>query len=190
MRYPYKGIGCCKNPIDMALYQMLIWRERPRTILELGTLNGGSAIWFADVLKNFGIDGNVHSLDIAPVPSVDHPMITFHRGDILNLAATWSDDWLASLPRPILLIDDAGHHYKMSRAALEFGARILKIDEYLVVEDGISTPMGEDSQFDGGPLRAIDEFMASRTEFAVDRELCDFFGKNVTWNIDGFLRRV
>jgi cephalosporin hydroxylase len=190
LKYPYKGIWCCKNPIAMALYQMLIWREQPRTILELGTLNGGSAIWFADVLTNFGIDGHVHSLDIAPVPHIKNPMITFYQGDILNLMATWPADWIASLPRPVLLIDDAGHQYEMSKAALEYGARVLRKGEYLVVEDGIATPMDADKQFNGGPLRAIDEFISSRTEFTVDRDICDFFGRNVTWNVDGFLRRV
>ena len=190
LKYPYKGIWCCKNPIDMALYQMLIWHEQPRTILELGTLNGGSAIWLADILRTFGIDGHVHSLDIVPVPVINNPMVTFYRGDVLDLMATWPTDWIAALPRPILLIDDAGHQYEMSKAALEYGARILKEGEYLVVEDGIATAMGEDAQFNGGPLRAIDEFLSSRTEFTVDRELCDFFGRNVTWNIDGFLRRA
>jgi cephalosporin hydroxylase len=190
MRYPYKGIQCCKSPIDMALYQMLIWRERPRTILELGTLSGGSAVWFADVLTTFGIDGHVHSLDIAPVPAITSPKITFYRGDILDLMATWPADWIKSLPRPILLIDDAGHQYEMSKAALEYGARVLEKGEYLVVEDGIATPMDDDAQYNGGPLRAIDEFLSSRTEFTIDRDICDFFGKNVTWSIDGFLRRT
>jgi cephalosporin hydroxylase len=189
LTYPYKDVLCCKNPFDMALYQMLIWRERPRTILELGTLNGGSALWFADILRTFGIDGHIHSLDIAEAPKLFDPMITFHRGDILDLAATWPAEWVAKLPRPILLIDDAGHQYEMSKAAIAYAASILTTGEYLVVEDGVITPMGEDGQYNGGPLRAVDEYLLSHREFSVDREYCDFFGKNVTWNIDGFLRK-
>src|SRR5215203_656905 len=99
MKYPYKDILCCKSPIDMALYQMLIWREKPRTILEIGTLKGGSALWFADLLRSYGIDGHVHSLDITPEPKISDPMVRFYRGDILDLGATWPTDWFASLPR-------------------------------------------------------------------------------------------
>lgn len=190
MKYPYKDVRCCKNPFDMALYQMLIWRERPRTILELGTLSGGSALWFADILRAFGIDGHIHSLDIAETPNLTDPMVTFHRGDILRLAATWPAEWVATLPRPILLIDDAGHQYEMSKAAIEYGASVLKAGEYLIVEDGIVTPMGDDMLYNGGPLRAIDEYLSSRREFSIDRYYCDFFGNNVTWNTDGFLRRI
>lgn len=190
LKYLYKGVWCCKSPIDMALYQMLIWKEGPRTILELGTLEGGSALWFADILRTFKVDGHVHSLDIASMPDIRDPLITFYRGDILHLADVWSKEFIAALPRPILVVEDAGHQYEMTRAAIEYMAGILQQGEYLIVEDGIATPMDSDRQFNGGPLRAIDEFLASHQGFVVDRSYCDFFGKNVTWNIDGFLRKL
>lgn len=190
LKYPYRDVLCCKSPIDMALYQMLIWRERPRTILELGTLAGGSALWFADSLRIFGIDGHVHSLDIAEPPNLLDPMVTFYRGDILSLTTTWQEAWVASLPRPILIIDDAGHQYEMSKAAIAFAAKVLVTGEYLIVEDGVITPMGEGGRYDGGPLRAVDEHLSSHPAFSIDRDYCDFFGKNVTWNTDGFLRKT
>src|SRR5258708_34070910 len=45
--------------------------------------------------------------------------------------------------------------------------------------------------YEGGPLRAIHDFLA-RTggRYEGDRGLCDYFGRNVTWNVDGYLRRV
>lgn len=190
LRYPYKDVRCLKSPLDMALYNILLWREKPKTILELGTLDGGSAVWFADMMKLFGIDGHVHSLDIATPPKIEHPAITLYQGDIFDIGATWSKEWIASLPRPILAIDDAGHHYQMSKSAIAFMADVLHPGEYLVVEDGIATPVGEDEQYDGGPLRAIDEFIASRKEFEVDRFYCDFYGMNGTWATEGFLKRV
>lgn len=189
LNYDYKHVRCCKNPFDLALYQMLIWRERPRTILELGTLNGGSALWFADILRMFEIEGHVHSLDIADPPNLVDPMITFYRGDIHDLSATWPENWVSTLPRPILLIDDAGHQYSMSKAAIAYAAEVLRRGEYLVVEDGIITPMGEEGRYDGGPLRAIEEHLHLHRTFSVDRSYCDFFGNNMTWNVDGFLRR-
>ena len=52
------------------------------------------------------------------------------------------------------------------------------------------TDQGYAERFDGGPKQAIDEFLAERCEFEVDRRYCDFVGRNVTYNVDGFLRRV
>ncbi|MDQ8730495.1 CmcI family methyltransferase [Bradyrhizobium sp. LHD-71] len=190
LRYPYKDVWCCKSPIDMALYQMLIWREKPRTILELGTLEGGSALWFADLFRAYNIDGHVYSLDIVSNSKVKDPLVTFHQGDVLDLKRSWPLEWIKRLPRPILAIEDSGHQFEMSAAVIAYMAEALRPGEYLVVEDGIATPMGEDAQFNGGPLRAIDEFLKSRSEFTIDREFCDFFGRNVTWSVDGFLRRT
>ena len=51
--------------------------------------------------------------------------------------------------------------------------------------------MRAEDRYDGGPLRAIRDFLArSGGRFEVDRSLCDYFGHNVTWNVDGYLRRV
>jgi cephalosporin hydroxylase len=45
--------------------------------------------------------------------------------------------------------------------------------------------------YDGGPLKAIEAFLNQGAgRYEVDRSLCDYFGKNVTWNVDGYLRRV
>ncbi|MGB6324645.1 MAG: CmcI family methyltransferase, partial [Methylocella sp.] len=48
MRYTYKGIPTSKNPFDLALYTRLLWDVKPRTLIEIGSCMGGSAIWFAD----------------------------------------------------------------------------------------------------------------------------------------------
>jgi cephalosporin hydroxylase len=43
---------------------------------------------------------------------------------------------------------------------------------------------------DGGPSAAIETFLERRgTEWEIDFSYCDFFGINVTWNVNGFLRK-
>ena len=69
--------------------------------------------------------------------------------------------------------------------------RFLQRDEYIVIEDGILTAMRVADSYDGGPLHAIHEFLArTGARYEIDRTLCDYFGPNVTWNVDGYLRRV
>jgi cephalosporin hydroxylase len=186
--YTYRGIPMQKDPFDVALYSMLLWREKPRTIIEIGSRFGGSALWFADLLEVFGIDGRVHSIDVVPVDGVSHARVTFHTGDARALGATLTPGLLATLPRPWLVIEDSDHQYLTCRNVLEFFAARLRPGEYLVVEDGILEDLGRAAQYDGGPNRAIREFLAAHPgEYVIDTGMCDFFGPNFTFNTNGYL---
>ena len=44
--------------------------------------------------------------------------------------------------------------------------------------------------FKGGPCKAIREFLPKHPEFIVERKWCDFFGKNATNNVNGFLKKI
>jgi len=48
LKYSYKGIKTLKCPFDLTLYTLLLWNAKPRTIFEIGSFNGGSALWLAD----------------------------------------------------------------------------------------------------------------------------------------------
>ena len=37
MNYTYKGVPTYKNPFDLALYQLLLWEQKPRTLIEIGS---------------------------------------------------------------------------------------------------------------------------------------------------------
>ena len=47
----WKGVLLEKDPMQIAAYPMLIYELQPKTIIELGALKGGSAIWLADHLE-------------------------------------------------------------------------------------------------------------------------------------------
>jgi cephalosporin hydroxylase len=190
LTYRYKGLACLKNPFDLALYQMLIGEARPATILEIGSFHGGSAVWLADQMRLNGRAPRVHSVDLAP-PDVVAEGVTFHQGDARRLGGTLTPELLAMLPRPWLVIEDAGHEAAATLAAMTFFRDWLDQDEYLVVEDGIVRELGIGDQFGGGPVVAIERFLRDYPgEFAIDRRYCDWYGANVTWNVDGYLRRV
>ena len=60
----WRGVPLMKTVFDYALYPMLLAELKPRTIFEIGSGLGASAVWFADHLKMLGIGGHVHSIDI------------------------------------------------------------------------------------------------------------------------------
>ncbi len=191
----HKGHLCIKSPFDFALYMQLLDRLRPATIFEIGANQGGSALWFADMMQVYGQPGHVVSLDlpevIAAMPFSD-PRISFLAGDACNLAATLTPALLATLPRPWLVVEDSGHIFATSTGVLEFFDPLMASGEYIVVEDASLSyfvkPMYR--VFEDGPLRAIAAFLARRgADYEVDRSLNDFYGPNVTWHCEGWLRR-
>jgi cephalosporin hydroxylase len=191
LKYPYKGIPMLKNPFDMALYPLLIAQVRPQTIIEIGSCAGGSAVWFADLLTMQGIDAHVYSVDINPVQRVQYPKVTFLGGDQNHLEEVFTTEFLENLPRPLLVIEDGAHLYETTYNVLRFFHPHLRKGEYIVVEDGIITDLGQDEIYRGGPSLALRQFLGEHfTEYVIDRQYCDFFGHNLTWNINGYLRKV
>jgi cephalosporin hydroxylase len=189
--YAYRGVPMLKNPFDMALYPLLLWDLKPRTILEIGSKAGGSALWFGDLLNNFGIDGHVHSIDIVRPTGVSHPRVTFTEGNGRKLQDTLHSNTLESLPRPWLVVEDADHEYETTIGVLRFFDEWLRPEEYLVVEDGIISDLIGDATCNSGPHRALKQFLSETCHaYEIDGRYCDFFGYNVTWCTNGFLKRL
>jgi cephalosporin hydroxylase len=182
-RYMYRSIPMIKNAFDLALYPLLLWNIKPRTIIEVGSYYGGSAVWMGDMTKAWGIDTHIYSVDVTKVWTAQHERVTFIEGDGRNLGSVFSDEFLKQLPRPLLVIEDADHSYVTTTAVLNFFHDRLQQDEYIIVEDVMTTPTETG--------RALQEFLARHsTDYLVDRYYCDYFGTNVTWCVNGFLKRI
>lgn len=191
MAYRYRGVPLLKNPFDLALYTMLLEAARPRTLVEIGSYKGGSAMWFADQAGLLGLGLRVVSVDLETPTCAAGPSVSFLRGDAEDLAAVLTPPLMESLQRPLMVVEDSSHMAGTTAAVLDFFDPWMRAGEYVVVEDGILSDMRVAEMYDGGPLRAIEGFLArSAGRYAVDRSLCDYFGRNVTWNVDGYLRRL
>jgi len=187
MAYRYRNLPLLKNPFDLAIYPLLLAALQPRTLIEIGTHAGGSALWFADQLPGL----RVYSVDLHAPTGVAHPAVTFLEGDAHDLGAALPSSLLGSIDRPLLVVEDSSHLAATTAAVLDFFDPWLRPGEYIVIEDGILTAMRVAGSYGGGPLRAIHDFLARTAgRYAIDRTLCDTFGTNVTWNVDGYLRRV
>ena len=189
-RFSWRGIQMVKNPFDFALYSMLLSDLRPRTVIELGSHLGGSALWLADQVNAMELDAEVHSFDLRKATLRDFDLVNlhFHQGDASNLEGSVFEGWV----HPWLVIDDASHCAPDVLAALEFFHCLLQPGDFVVVEDGIAdTQLGMQSALLGGPSKALREFLGAHpSEYEIDRHYCDFWGPNVTWNPDGYLRRL
>lgn len=192
MGWSYRGRPTWKCPMDLAIYAQILWELQPKTIVEFGSNKGGSALWLADQLSSFGVEGfHIYSLDIAPVTDLVDPRITFGYCDVSNPAAHIGLADLIHLPKPLLVIDDASHHADHVLAVLQFVDQALEPGDYLIVEDGILDHLGWSDDYGGGPLKALRAFLSTSSgRYQIDRARCDTFGRNVTWNPEGYLRRI
>lgn len=183
----YRGVPCQKCPFDYVLYQMIINQVKPDLIVEIGTNHGGSTLYLADLLQIYGT-GRIHSIDISDNCSSlvkSHPRISlFHGG--------WENYDLANAIEfeRILVIEDSSHEYLNTFQAINKFKDLVSLDSYLIVEDGIVDGLGWSNSYQGGPVRAINEFLALNNNFQLDTNWENFFGKSATFNTKGFLKRI
>ncbi|NEO16201.1 MULTISPECIES: CmcI family methyltransferase [unclassified Moorena] len=133
----WKGIILNKGVTEIGIYPMLLWELKPKTIIEIGALNGGSAVCLADNLELFGIQGSVYSIDIdlslLDQKARDYRKVNFIEGDCHNLSAVLPKTMLNQLPHPWLVIEDA--HVNVLGVVEYFHNNGLTSGDYLIVED-------------------------------------------------------
>lgn len=184
----YKGVPYLKCPMDYVLYQMLIMNIKPDLIIEIGTLNGGGALYYADLLYLIG-KGEVHTINIKnevyDQKVFNHGRIKFFYEGFENYDLEHAKGY-----ETVLVIDDGSHSYEHVLAALNKFSNLVTKNSYFIVEDGVVDFIGYKDNFNGGPRKAINEFLQTNSDFEIDRSLCDFFGTNATFNPDGYLKRI
>lgn len=183
----YKGIKAIRCPFDYVIYQMIICELKPDLVIEIGTNIGGGALYIADLLDSNG-KGVLHTIDI--IEQVD-PRVKEHKR-IEFFTKGWENYDLERTKEfeTILIIEDASHLYKDSIGILNKFYNIVSKDSYFIIEDGIINELGLEKNYEGGPLKAIHEFLPSHPEYIVDRKWCDMFGKNATFNVNGYLKKI
>ena len=167
---------------------MIITELKPDLVIEIGTNKGGSALYLADLLELNG-HGELHTLDL-PDNKEDatlhfHPRVKFYKEGYTGYNTSNLINY-----KKILVIEDGSHLYEDVLASLEKFSPFVTPGSYFIVEDGIVTELGLEKHYNGGPQKAIREFLGKNSNFKIDRKWCDFFGPNATFNINGYLKKL
>jgi len=176
----WRGRKILKSPTDLWMYAELLQRVRPELVIETGTYEGGSALFMADLMNVFGISGKVVTIDIAPRKVPEHMRVTALAGSSLADNIVFHVTAMRDMT-PKIVILDSDHSYKHVLAELRLYSCFLASGDYLIVED-TSTDM-----LDGGPRRAVREFLADNQEFQIDQN-CERLG--LTFNRGGYLTKL
>jgi cephalosporin hydroxylase len=180
------GAQALKNPLDLWVYQEILFETHPALVVETGTYRGGSALYLASICDLLGA-GEVVSIDIEPLRDDYplHPRITYLGGRSSTDPGVLDEVRARADGRSALVVLDSDHSQAHVEAELDAYAALVPVGCYLIVEDSNIGQIRKDLM--PGPLQAIEAFLERNDEFEVDREREKFL---VTFNPSGYLRRV
>lgn len=181
------GHRTLKCPLDLWTYQELISERAPDVIVETGTRFGGSAYYMAGICQLLG-HGRVVSVDIdASIRRPEHPRITYLTGSSTAPEVVQRVKAEVADAQRVFVILDSDHSEAHVRGELEAYADLVRVGDYLVVEDTNVNGHPAYPSFGPGPMEAVQAFLQNRDDFVVDAR-CERF--MLTLNPNGFLRRV
>lgn len=183
------GVPVWKTPLDLWIYQEMVFELRPDLIVETGTSFGGSALWFA-VLCDLVGNGSVVSIDIArreqSMAPPEHPRITYLLGSSVSDEIVAEVRARAEAVQTTMVVLDSDHSRDHVLAELRRYGPMVSPGGYLVVEDTNVNGHPVMPAFGPGPMEAVEAFLADDPEFEIDVAREKFL---FTFNPHGFLRR-
>jgi cephalosporin hydroxylase len=183
----WMGTPVLKCPLDLWIYQEIIFRVKPDLIIETGTYKGGTAHFFASMCELMG-KGEVVSVDIEEYPDRPvHPRITYLQGSSTSPAIIDEVKKRAKSKKSILIILDSDHSMAHVRQEMELYAPLVTSGSYLIVEDTNINGNPVLPESGPGPKEAIDDYLKKHPEFTVDRSMEKFL---MTFNPGGYLRKL
>lgn len=182
----WHGVPLLKCPLDLWVYQELLWRIRPRWIIETGTYAGGSALFLAHMCDLLGA-GEVLTIDIARPPQApQHERLHYVTGSSIDPAVLACVRGHVGQAGPVLVILDSDHHCPHVLAELHAYAPLVTPGSYLIVEDTNLNGHPVAPEFGPGPAEAVASFLAQNASFEADPQCEKYL---ITANGGGYLRR-
>jgi cephalosporin hydroxylase len=189
----YKGRVLAKMPEDLRTYQHIIEDSAPEVIVELGSFDGGSAIWFADQLTTLvqrdwrATTASVISLDIAKIRTgIFDRRIQFLQGDVKD-PLVWKAITDLVAGRRVMISEDSQHSFASTEAALNGFADLVSPGCWFVVEDGVVDEQEVKlPRYRGGVQPAIEAFLATEKGSRFSRHHLQPYG--LTTDFGGWLR--
>ena len=168
-RTEWMGTKTAKCPMDMWVYQELLFATKTDLLIETGTLFGGSALFFAQMFQLMG-RGKVISIDIDPQQNLPaHPRIQYVTGSSL------SDDVIRVVEEAsveacsVMVVLDSDHRTDHKLRELELYSTFVTVGNFLIAEDTCFDHYPAWPEFGPGPALAVERFMKENVDFEIDR---------------------
>ncbi|MEM7063890.1 MAG: CmcI family methyltransferase [Cyanobacteria bacterium P01_B01_bin.77] len=199
----WRDLHIQKSAMEMVLYPMILHELQPKTIIEIGAFNGGSAVWLADHLQILELnESHVYSMDIdlsfLDDRAKNDSRITFIEGDSNKIELAFPPKLLADLPHPWFFMEDS--HHNLIGVLEHFHQHGLQDGDYLIVEDTNlycweywNKIFKEEDNGDHKEQKGVcaREFIEKyKDEYLVDTYYQDLFGYNGSKSWNSILKRI
>jgi cephalosporin hydroxylase len=193
-RTSFLGVPCQKSVSDMWNYQEILVDLKPSVVLEMGTLRGGSTLYFAEILQLIGTHSRILSVDIDQ-SVVDqrvrrHPRVELLQCDTTSpmVASRFAELRLVYGGRAFCIVD-SDHTKQHVLGELMLLRSVTEPGDYVIVEDGNINGHPVLPDWGLGPYEALEEYLAQYPDdYTRDLERERKFG--FTFAPKGFLIRV
>lgn len=180
----WMGTKIQKLPLDLWMYQEVIHETKPDYIIETGTADGGSALFFAS-LFDLKKKGKIVTIDVKKCKA-RHPRVTKLIGSSVDPRMIQKVRKIVGKKKALVILD-SDHTKDHVLKEMHIYSQFVPKGGYMVVEDTNINGNPVDPLFGPGPMEAVEEFLKERDDFLIDlsreRLMLTFFP-------NGFLKRV
>jgi cephalosporin hydroxylase len=176
-----------KCPLDLWIYQEIIFEQKPDMIIECGTANGGSALFLASICDLVN-NGKIITIDIENKQNKPrHKRIKYLVGSSTAENIVDQIRKLISDKNKVMVILDSDHHKEHVLNELTIYSKFVTKGSYIIVEDTNINGHPVFPDFGPGPMEAIEEFLKENKIFVIDYNNEKFY---LTYNPRGYLLRM
>ena len=181
------GTTILKCPTDLWIYQEILYELKPDVVIETGTFNGGSALFFASLFDLIG-KGEIITIDVQDIKErPKHNRITYLLGFSTSKEIFGQVKELIKDKERVMVVLDSDHSKGNVLNELRMYNDLVTENSYLIVEDTNVNGHPVLPKFGAGPMEAVEEFLKENKNFVVDESKEKFF---LTFNPRGYLRKI
>lgn len=186
------GVTTLQNPNDVWITQEIICEVKPDVIVECGTAQGGSAVLWAQVLREVNPQGKVITIDIEDISAAARALpLAKERVEFLIGSSTAPEIVekvkKATAGKKVMVILDSDHREPHVSKELEIYSPLVAVGSYLIVQDTNVNGHPVYPNHGPGPMEALEKFMAKSKDYETDRARERLL---FTMHPKGYLRRV
>lgn len=182
----WMGEPSLQTPADLILFQEMIYRTKPRYIIELGVAWAGSILFYATLVEAMDIECEILGVDIY-IPNDLRDRIYAHdiakrRIKLINASSIEESTineikYLIGDHKDLLVHLDSNHTHEHVLRELMMYSPLIGKGYYLVCGDTVVEKLPEQTHRPrpwgkgNNPKTALDEFMSKNDRFVVDIEM-------------------